>query len=250
MKFTKSLVKYYKKIHSDFKEDHIHQFRISFKKLRAILRLQKNSKILGSDIKSIYRVAGEIRNVQLVIKMLSPQPGVGSRESGVTKQLLPDLETLKKEWKVRYKTPVLPALVSDLQKLKLKPANDKHFFTKKFNKLLYLLFADIITDDMLHEARKISKDLQYAMEVCKYDKIHSKLSVKPVSLKTLKTIGKEIGLYNDQRMLIGFLYKFKPPKNDPDSLKRVYPLIAKKVLEKNVQKEKLIISLQSILESP
>ena len=253
-------MKYCKQTNFYFKKNHIHQLRISFKRLRALLRLQKNSKILRTDIKNIFSLAGEIRSVQLAMKMISESAvsresgpksldfEVGSLESEVTNQLLLKFETLKKEWKSVYDKKVLTGLLSELKKSKTKPADYHVFFTDKINKLFHLIFADTITDTMLHDARKIAKDLEYVMEECKSDNVHLKLP-EHFSLKTLKIIGKEIGSYNDRGMLILSLYKFKPPEDDPDALKKVYPLIAKKLLDKSEQKKKLITRLQSIIES-
>jgi CHAD domain-containing protein len=236
------LLKYCERVSIDFDEDNIHELRINFKKLRAVLRLQKATKILTTDIKSIYEIAGELRNIQVANKLLSEEENL---HPAIMPQLLENLSVLKMEWKNVYDKKILIRLFSNFRNLKIKPKRCKPFLSKKFKKLQHLLNAKYISDHEFHEARKLAKDIQYVMEVCKNS--HCSKSGHKISLKTSKKIGKEIGSYNDLRMLIVLLSKFKPFESDPAGLVNIYPFIAKKLLEKKEKKQAMLTRVHQLM---
>ena len=244
MAYAKDLQKYCERVTIDFDEENIHQLRVSFKKLRAMLRLQKATKILTTDIKSIYTLAGELRSIQVANKMLSEEENIPPE---VIHQLLENLSALKIEWeKVNHKK-ILLLLFSNIRNLRIKPIQCKRFLSKKIKKLLHLMSANYLADHELHDARKLAKDIQYVLEVCKHSHAHSKRGRK-ISIKTLKKIGDDIGSYNDQLMLIVLFSKFKPVQSDPSGLANIYPVIAKKLLEKQAKKQALLTIVHQVVK--
>lgn len=218
-KLLQHVEEYATAIAHDGSEEDIHQLRISYKKLRAFLRLSMCSQHPERSLKEmhplkkVYSLAGEVRGMQLysakITALVSNEDYTGWLTAG----------TGKKKSK----------LSKDAGKLSLGHVAEKaagHSFThiddkavfgfiKQRRKTITALLQAGMTDDDLHEVRKQIKDILYTIDLLKSapDKCF------PISGKTnaeeLKGLGDMLNDHQDYVMNLGLLHQ-RPRKFQHD----------------------------------
>ena len=190
----RKIKRHYDGLLKDFKAGEIHHFRVEVKKLRAFMRLLSagytTQKItLPQEIKSFYRMAGLLRNLQLYSVRISAL----CEELSIPKPLL-YLKSLHEE-----ENTMCLAMSQVAENLPWKEFHHeltnnapsqltgkaiKAFVRQSKSKLEDLFSLQNYNEDLLHSIRKLLKDLMYNS---KY--IASALAVSlPPELRSLKTI--------------------------------------------------------------
>jgi len=257
LRFRK-IKRHYESLLKGFKAGEIHHFRVEVKKLRAFMRLLNagytaHKLKLPREIKSFYRMAGLLRNLQLYSAYISSL----CEELSIARPLL-YLQSLQEEERTMQL-----AMAQVAENLSWKDFQDElidttppHLTGKTINafvrtnkaKLEELFSLPVYYEDVLHSIRKILKDLMYNS---KY--ITSALTVSlPNELRSLKTIEPlTIGL-GDLFDLYGVLNLLNSEKvaaiADSNELAVIEDLKQRVQLRKDEKKEQVIESLTPIKE--
>jgi CHAD domain-containing protein len=230
------LVKYSRDIKQKFDADKIHKLRIAFKKLRAILRWQHTDKKIFYTGKKIYSVAGMIRNIQIVKKMLGREEDL---PESFNVWLSAKLSELKIEWYSLNIDKQLRRFRNILEKIHPDSKTNKHFFSESVEKIKGALDTVSIADSALHNIRKRARDIQYDLKYWQSKKRKDFLK-NHFSIKNLKVISSQIGAYNDKRVLIGFLETYLQEMGEQTFIEKIHLAIAKWQQRKILQKERLL----------
>ena len=244
--YAKDLAKCSEQIASKFAPDIIHALRTTFKKLRALLRWQKANKKIYLPFKKLYDVAGEIRVAQVAGEMLNKE---GATPRVFKKWLAIRSVEKKKRWDKFYDEKILSRLQQKLEDLRVHRQGNACFFKKRIKEIGQIINADPVADTALHDIRKKLKDMQYTLEWHK-NKSNPKDLTKMMPVAQLKNIGKQIGTYNDTRMLLVLLNTYVKQENKNGSIDTVNPLIHKWRQNKAAQKEKLLQQLRRVNGQP
>lgn len=257
LRFRK-IKRHYESLLQDFKAGEIHHFRVEVKKLRAFIRLLNagytaHQLKLPQEIKSFYRMAGLLRNLQLYSAYISSL----CEELSIARPLL-YLQSLQEEEKT-----LQLAMAQVAENLSWKDFHDelidtapahltgktiKAFVRAEKAKLEELFSLPVYYEDVLHSIRKILKDLMYNS---KY--IASALAVSlPNELRSLKSIEPlTIGL-GDLFDLYGVLNLLNSEKvatiADSNELAILEDLKQRVQVRKDEKKEQVIDSLTPIKE--
>lgn len=227
-----------------FDPDNIHDIRTTYKKIRALLRWQKTNKKIYRSFKNIYGVAGKVRNIQvtrLMIKKEKESPQMFNH------WLTLNLVMLKKEWEKVADNKIMERFSRNIQNLEITTITNKKFLVKKINAIIAMLNTIPVTDLVIHDIRKMTKDLQYVLEWWEKHRKESKPLLMNISTGQLRKIGKRIGEYNDKRMLLVLFTEYAQLEKDPLLMNQINIMMDKWQQEKIVQKEKLINWLRSVI---
>jgi CHAD domain-containing protein len=208
----------------------VHDFRTAVKKLRAFLRWQSmDRKTTGKDFRNIYHAAGDIRNLQVLLKHI--------REKKISlpqfsRWLRSELKKAKKKWEKTYDKKIMTGLEKKLAKIKT--VRYRQWFLVKKTELRSILKSP--TDASLHEARKIYKDLQYINEWSKKNKTH----LPPGSPRELAKAGKQLGRYHDRVIALDCLATYLALETDTVATQKALLLQKKWILQKASHKRTLL----------
>ncbi len=226
----------------EFDANKIHQLRIILKKLRAILRWQKANKKIFQNLKMIYSLAGEIRDIQVVNKLIARQKNISA---SFKSWLASDLKDRKQEWGHMDHEKRLSRLKKDLQTVDLNHDKNETFFTQKVKEMKRKLKGDSISDTAIHDVRKLAKDILYTQKYLK-KKRRADLS-NELHLKKLEPITSKIGDYNDKNTLIRFLESYMKSKNILDLNKGVGLIMVNWRNRKTRQKQQLLNFIENTM---
>jgi CHAD domain-containing protein len=200
-------------------EEAIHQFRVEYKKLRAVLRLlstlpAKQVRIKpAKKLKQLYTICGEIRDLQLEQKRIE-------KASENSKQIKAHCRTLQhsiKELKPQLKKQLDKDPVSISRKKTERHLPDE-FSLHDFRRFARLQWADIknilrsgiSNDDQLHTIRKHFKDLYYNLKI--YDGAEYQLLQKNVLRKMkddeVKDLLDQLGDFQDRSTSLELLRSY------------------------------------------
>jgi CHAD domain-containing protein len=201
-----------KKRFSDYAIENIHSFRIEVKKLRAFLHVihqvqNKHAPHLPKQIKKIYQLLGQIRTHQLqrlsirkIVKKTNagvPKTYVGILQDETTTQIARANKLLGKKNIFRSKD-----LISKLP-AKIPKASLNNYLSSQKNKLFVLISTKNISDEQLHQIRKILKELLYISPyIINKEKSPENLIL---SKANIKEITEKLGNFHDICMAINLL---------------------------------------------
>lgn len=194
----------------------IHSFRRITKKLRALLTwLTTGRQPLPKSFKRLYRLAGELRNAQVVLDHIDKD----QQELAAFRNWLQlRLQDLTKEWEKVYDENIIRRLRMQLRSHHYRTADEhklKQFFRKKVKGIKTIVGSPSPPDGQLHEARKMLQQLQYV-----YTWSISKGLIDPGPKKELlKELSQQAGNFNDQRMALLLLDEYMQEESD-DTLLR------------------------------
>ena len=210
------------KIIWDFSEKSIHEFRVSYKKLRAFFRMissrEKKSEIIKTNkkIREAYRMAGKIRDLQLYQKKMNTV----LENYKFNLQYTPSIKREIKKTKIR----LFDRLNKDSFTASLKKTSKKfplHFTIKELkgfaeNKWSYISTALQHTDSdkAIHSLRKHLKDLYYVFEIYSDANIGNatKIILKGNKLKFIKECTDALGRLQDRVSAVTLLNNFSNRK--------------------------------------
>lgn len=193
----------------------IHQLRVGFKKLRALIRLAASAH--GADkklqvpegLKNIYHAAGEVRNLQLYRQAILPffkdtdsyatiVTGEIDHASAQLTRTVKDFKFHKARREILHRLPSkLPGKVVD------------RFVEDKTNTINELLRKDMPDEDM-HSIRKALKDISYNLKALKADEEKYLPIANRKSLLELTTLMDTLNVYHDHVVHLSLLASIAP----------------------------------------
>jgi len=233
-----------------FSETSIHAFRVAIKKLRAYMRLIATDKEqpkmkLNKKLKTLYDIAGEIRDAQLKLKKTGRKAGANTYK----KELEAIIAGAQDKWSKHYKESVVENMCSKLADKKisgLRPGRLVLFFKKRIEVLEEA--ADSKPDDtMIHECRKRVKDMQYNSKLAEkhWGKAYQKIVNLP--LDKLNELSDLLGNYNDERLLLESHLSYMQQIKNKEERKIFTVIIAKGKRQKEKDKQALLKELKQFV---
>jgi CHAD domain-containing protein len=210
-------------------EDLIHEFRVEFKKIRAVVRLSGAFKI-PSLVKDLYAAAGKVRELQLLKKQLLTSytnddlPQFYNRLSNEFEQAV---SSLKEKTTLDYQKD-LNELINNIPE-KLTGRQIQKFIDKQSAALNELIQLPRKKDENIHDVRKIIKDLMYvfhALEQMEAEEFYLSSKEK----QTLRNISEELGMFQDWCTLLSYLSLTKLrslPEEEKQILKKIREIFLK-----------------------
>ena len=152
----------------------VHDFRTHIKKLRAWLRwLSRRKKLIPRGVKELYRVSGELRDVQVLLETMDKERGDAPALPALP--ALPAFRSWLQDSVIRLRqlradtdaTTAIRHFQSGLKMRMLKKRSLKKpgahrlsaFYDKGVQRIEAIVYLPAPTDENLHEIRKILKDL-------------------------------------------------------------------------------------------
>ncbi len=237
-------------------KDAIHDWRVDYKKLRAVIRLAslEDEKIdLPLSLKDVYTIAGEIRDRQMQTERMLQWFG--------SEQLFPPAYTEMLQQEILSRTDQLRPLTENdvilqISQHKIKSSlphgltkkNVQSFLQHQLYEVRNILWLTYKKDDYLHSCRKHLKDVQYIIDAVSMHLIE-KLEIKGLpAMEQLQLAGQELGNFNDQCVTMVFLsssYLNRLPGEEKIILASFKSKLQK---EKTRTKNKLIHTLEILLK--
>ncbi|MBI2729854.1 MAG: CHAD domain-containing protein [Sphingobacteriales bacterium] len=176
-------------------EDVIHDFRVEFKKIRAVLRLAGKPKI-PQLLKQLYASAGRVRELQLQKHAMLKQttaaelPGYFSL---LNNQLSFAVNTLQENAGVNYDNMFALLLKKSQTGVPLKQV--KAFLLQKTNTLAQLIQQRNKKDGDIHEIRKQVKDILYSFRTM--EQLEIKINITEEDKAAFHTLSDSLGKFQD-----------------------------------------------------
>ena len=148
-------------------EEPIHRFRVGYKKLRALFRMEglvqeHSAYSVPRSLKKIYAAAGQVRDTQLLTAYIQEEMGDTVLVQVLDKQLRVQLQSLliilQQTNGVRADVEPLQERLSDWKPVK--ELDYDPYFKGRIAEWLHLS-RHVLYDDTLHELRKLLKDILY-----------------------------------------------------------------------------------------
>lgn len=219
-------------------EELIHEFRVAFKKSRAVIRLTGNLKI-PSSLKELYTDAGKVRELQLLKKQLLTS-AIANRlphfNSRIDREVKQAVNLLKEKAADDYKNDLSELINRSPEKLSGKQI--QKFIDKQYASLHQAIQLPYKKDEDIHEVRKIIKDLTYALHALEQMK-EAEFYLSSKQKQTLHHISFELGIFQDWCTVLSYLSLTKL-RTLPDDEKEVLKKTRAKFL-KTKQEAKAII---------
>jgi len=196
-----------------FNADDVHSFRTHVKKVRAFLHwLGRDKKSLPASFKEIYRISGELRDIQVLLKSLE---GSGESPPAFTAWLHDNAGRLQLLWDDTFHPRIIRRLERQLQRpdLKRPTTNRLHsFFNEGVEKIEAVVYLPAPDDEELHEMRKKLKEMYYVYD---WGKDHDYTQSDDATPELLKKLGEDCGQFNDRRIALVLLNAYiQQEKND------------------------------------
>lgn len=260
--FNKELKKHYKKSLKDFDVEALHQLRVTYKKLRAFLRMISCREEGGSEItiakkiKKAYRVAGHIRDMQLQQQRIVQIAGQFSFQPKAYTCLL---EKEINRQKPTLSTIISPEIINNHKKKiylllpgKFSLLDADLYVQRKWAAVNAIIGNGHFYDIEIHAIRKNLKDLLYNFSI--FSEVEQQLLSKRVwkgkDEPYYKALLEELGCFQDQCTAIVLLNPFrlkKLSKKDRQPLEQVKRIWLE---NKSVMKQLLVIKLATLNVAP
>ena len=160
------------KLQQNLAPEELHNYRLEMKKLKAFIRLlntkrpaEKKIKV-GRKMKDFYRIAGNLRNLQLhqqriieaatdchLAKPVAYLMVLSEEIKNAMEQLYPAAKKISFHAFSKY--------IQDSAPLSLNTVVCRHYLMQQYHALGAILLPAFHSDEALHEARKIAKDIGY-----------------------------------------------------------------------------------------
>jgi CHAD domain-containing protein len=232
--------------------EEIHDWRVEYKKLRALVRMaevEKKKLEMPLSLKDVYTVTGEIRDRQMQMERL--------REWFANEVLYPPQYTqLIRQETADYGDQLHPLTENDailrICEHKIKTALPSKISNKSIRTFLQnqlfeirnILWLTYKKDDYLHSCRKHLKDLQYIVDAIGIENLDQESITGLPTFDQLQLAAQELGNFNDQCVTLVFLsssYLNRLPGEEKIILASYKTKLQK---EKTRNKNKLISSLE------
>ncbi len=211
-KQIKKVAKAARSVTPEFKTEDIHSFRVSVKKLRAIVHFinsvkgQPDLKMTGK-FKTLYRIAGTLRDAHLKYETLTHN---NLQLTAYYDNLSAIIARNKQEWCKLNSDKVMDKLHRKLtgeDLIEIVPAMLTRYFKRTVRKIKELN-DNQPNDEHIHQMRKLIKDLVYITAVCEKQWKDAEEEVAKIPHTQLIDISNLIGIYNDGSILLDELSAF------------------------------------------
>jgi len=227
-------------------QEEIHSLRVEIKKFRALLHIMKyankaNGKLkIPEPIKKWNLKAGECRNIQMTIKIISQLPI--NTETFIKELKKQEIKFAEEANVLLPSSDLLKTTEADIKMLiteELSADNVSSFIKDEIEKFEKNM-ASFDDDEKLHNIRKILKDLVYNKKI-----IQQSLPIVYEKLcdERIDNILTFLGRNQDLRIVLQCIENYKGEKNQPDNLTEIKKTIK---TEKTALKEKIKNELSEI----
>jgi CHAD domain-containing protein len=191
----------------------VHDWRVDYKKLRAIVRLaqsQEKKLEIPLSLKDVYNITGEIRDRQMQFERMGGWFG--------TEQFFPPVYSQFLNEEISASVDQLHPLTDNdailhISQHKIKSSLPAHISGKNIQSYIQnqlyevrnILWLSYKKDDYLHECRKHLKDVQYLIDAIGMDHIKGDKFRGLPSQEQLQAAAQELGNFNDQCVTMTFL---------------------------------------------
>ncbi|HTI06918.1 MAG TPA: CHAD domain-containing protein [Puia sp.] len=221
----------------------IHDFRTTFKKLRALSRwLSPVKRPLTKSFTEVYHLSGELRNAQVILKDTETQK---EELRGFGNWLTTSIPRLEEQWYKIFDPSVARRLREKIERWKTEKADQEglyRFCRKRVNRIRGILYIPSPPDESLHEARKMLKDMQYVYEWSEKKEVTQD---RP-TLEILKRIGHQAGIFNDKRIAVLQLIAYLE-KETPEDSQTLVMIKSQWEESREKQKQELIATLDGFV---
>lgn len=198
-----------------FDADDVHSFRTHVKKLRAFLHwLGRDKSGLPSSFKELYRISGELRDIQVLLKNMEEKEVTNPVFSAWLRDNAARLQQL---WDDTYDPAVIRRLQRALQYPELKKPTARRlraYFNERVEKIESIVYLPAPADDDLHNIRKELKDLYFVYVWGQKNNFADEDDPIPESLKQL---GEQCGQFNDRRVALTLLGAYIQQEQEMDA---------------------------------
>jgi len=203
--------KYCDQIPGSFAAEAIHELRVEYKKSRAFLRLLQHEPDAGKlpmpdAIKTVYKTAGEVRDIQLFLSLINGLPAAGALPvfvSGWQKQLFSCKEALVKAIEEANFKKITSSIKKELPD-QLQDDTIQQFMHEKIAAIRIILLAAEEEND-LHDIRKNLKDIIYNIRLFEND-LQIPFPIPTFAGETaLSDMASRLGDFNDHCIALGML---------------------------------------------
>jgi len=230
-----------------FSEDTIHEFRVSVKMLRAVLRLHRaysgNKKLrISTRLKTLYDLAGVIRESQLELKVLA---ACNADVPSYTTYLEQTIARKKAEWLKVADPDIFRKLRRKLNNADYEAMPAEYIGT--FLKNNVAAAADILgvknpSDHSIHRSRRLLKDVLHLIKFCKHHWKAAERQTKQLPVQQLSKLAEATGRYNDARMRLKHLSSFVINPALAEEVKHMEKLRSEEAAKLTAAKRKLLAS--------
>ena len=238
-------------------KDPIHDWRVDYKKLRAVIRLlsaEEKELEIPLSMKDVYMLAGEVRDRQMQHERMLQWFGSESLFPPEYTSLLQDeisanaaqLQPLTENDVILRigEHKIISALPSHIAKKDI-----ESFIQEQLYEIRNILWLTYKKDDYLHSCRKHLKDAQYVMDAIGAEHYRAEKIIGRPTIEQLQAAAKELGDFNDQCVCMTFLsssYLNRLPGEEKIILSSIKTKTQK---EKTKMKNKLIGSLEILFRN-
>ena len=230
-----------------FDVEDVHSFRTHVKKLRAFHHwLGKNKNFLSPSFKGIYRISGQLRDIQVLLQYMEEKD---MRQPAFTAWLRDNAARLQQLWDDTYD----PALIRRLQRALRNPSLKKpsrtrlrSFMNKSTDKVEAIVYLPAPADDDLHNIRKELKDMYFVYIWGKKNDCADEEDPTPGELKKL---GELCGQFNDKNIALSLLAAYIQQETDPDARRQAEDLQRQWEEEKATDRRQLLQILRDFVDS-
>ena len=216
----RKLRKHIKRFAEDFDVEAIHEFRVEYKKLRAILRMiaRENETAgelkISKKLKKAYTISGSIRDLQLqqqrILEATKQEP---KKPQAYLNLLQKEINNLKPEQAEIYlEDPVAESKKKTDGSIpdEFQVTGFNSFIQKKWMSINAIIVSGHFSDDNIHVIRKSLKDLFYNLKIYKRVELDIlSLSVwKGKDEKYFNQLLDELGKFQDKCMAIALLKSY------------------------------------------
>ena len=252
-KRCRHLEQYKEKLQSGFDVEANHHFRVEIKKLRALLRLLHHTQVCAGELNlpksfhQFYKAVGEVRSLQLqrksveaLCKELDCSVPVGYMDVLVRNEKKARKQVSEKAKEVsvsRLHQQLVKAIGTTLHK-----KDTENFVQQKKSKLVEYLAVVSLTEEVLHDIRKLLKDLLYVwplIEEVMAEAFPPLFFSKAVCLR----LAERLGRYQDCCVAISLLGPAFITDLNTEDQQRVAAIKEKFYIKRDKEKEALIVSL-------
>jgi CHAD domain-containing protein len=261
-KHSRKLKKHIKKAGIYFDEDSIHQFRVSYKELRAFLRMvllehpDTEKARMPKYFKQAYRLFGAIRDEQLLKQQLIESSQKEAALSLTDGHFLQEIIfTLQLKWWNFSEKKRMPNFNSNLSKLippKFTYHHFKDYLQQKQAAVCIVIASGLFSDADIHFIRKILKDIFYNQKLFKARTNEGAIAYrwmgkdKPYFINLMN----DLGYLQDKCTSIRLLNQVLLDNMHLINREQLKRLKAKWMVEKLAFKQQLIQQLTSLIAAP
>jgi len=195
-----------------FNADDVHSFRTHIKKIRAFLHwLGRDKNQLPPALIEIYRISGELRDIQVLLKSMEDNK---ENTPAFTAWLKDNAGRLQQLWDDHYHPRIIRRLQRQLQQPDLKKptaSRMQSFFNAGVEKIESVVYLPAPDDEELHEMRKRLKEMYYIYD---WGKDHDYTQSDDATPELLKKLGEDCGHFNDIRIALVLLNAYIQQEND------------------------------------